>query len=228
MARPLPPGGLPSGRASVSAICEVTAEVNHLRPYSRHSAPSRSARVSERPTSEPPVVSVIHCPLVQNVAGSRDGQVRNRPPLQLGAARGLQAADGAVGHGERAGVDVRRRVEQVDLQELRDSGVSAERPVVAGRDEPVLRRETLCLAPERSDHDLVDATAPGVPLREHGLVEPVRELQSVEFAARHGAELAQFLTQPALERRPRQGSRAATSRAADRPRTGCRARVAPG
>ena len=29
------------------------------------------AMVSERPTSEPPAVSVIHWPLVQNAAGSR-------------------------------------------------------------------------------------------------------------------------------------------------------------
>jgi hypothetical protein len=67
----LPPAGFPSGRPSVSAICEVTAEVNHLRPYSRHAPFSSIARVCERPTSEPPVVSVIHWPLVQKVAGSR-------------------------------------------------------------------------------------------------------------------------------------------------------------
>jgi hypothetical protein len=61
-----------SGRASVSAICDVTAEVNHLRPKSRQCSPSATARVSVRPTSEPPVVSVIHWPLVQHVAGSRE------------------------------------------------------------------------------------------------------------------------------------------------------------
>ncbi len=49
----------------------VVAEVNHLRPYSRHAPSSNRATVSDRPTSEPPVDSVIHWPLVQKVAGSR-------------------------------------------------------------------------------------------------------------------------------------------------------------
>lgn len=46
--------------------------MNHFLPYNRQ-PPSASGRatISERPTSEPPVVSVIHCPLVQNRAGSR-------------------------------------------------------------------------------------------------------------------------------------------------------------
>ena len=72
MARPLPPGPLPSGRASVKAICDVIAEVNHFLPYRRHSPfASCAARVNDAPTSEPPVDSVIHCPLVQARSGSR-------------------------------------------------------------------------------------------------------------------------------------------------------------
>uniref|UniRef100_A0A0S6YW43 Uncharacterized protein n=1 Tax=Mizugakiibacter sediminis TaxID=1475481 RepID=A0A0S6YW43_9GAMM len=56
-----------------------------MRPYSRHwpSAPRR-ASVSLRPTSEPPAVSVIHCPDSQNVAASR---LRKR-----GTARAISAA----------------------------------------------------------------------------------------------------------------------------------------
>jgi hypothetical protein len=65
-ARPRLPAGLPSGRPRVSAISAVVAEVNHLVPYSRQPpAPSWRATVSVvRPTSEPPVRSVIHWPEV--------------------------------------------------------------------------------------------------------------------------------------------------------------------
>ena len=65
--------GLPSGRASVSAMLDVVADVNHFVPYSRQPSPpgSRRATVSLCETSEPPVRSVIHCPLVHIVAGSR-------------------------------------------------------------------------------------------------------------------------------------------------------------
>ena len=83
-ARPAEPGGLPSGRARVSAISAVVAEVNHLVPDSRQ-LPSASwrATVSDSPTSEPPVRSVIHCPEVHAVAGSVD---RSR-----GTARAISA-----------------------------------------------------------------------------------------------------------------------------------------
>ncbi len=71
-ASPLDPSGAPSGRASVRAISDVVALVNHLVPYRRHVPdPSLLATVPVRDTSDPPAVSVIHCPLVQAVAGSR-------------------------------------------------------------------------------------------------------------------------------------------------------------
>ena len=73
-------GQVVSNQASYS----LTADVNHLRPYSRHAPSCRTARVCERPTSEPPVVSVIHCPLVQNVAGSR--------AVRCGSARSISVA----------------------------------------------------------------------------------------------------------------------------------------
>jgi hypothetical protein len=62
---------LPSGRASVSAMSAVTAEVNHFVPVRRHTDPSWTATVSERPTSDPPARSVIHCPEVHACCGSR-------------------------------------------------------------------------------------------------------------------------------------------------------------
>jgi hypothetical protein len=95
----------------------------------------------------------------------------------------------AIGHGERAGVDVGRRVEEVNLCELLDPGQVAVAPFVGGRDQPVLECETLRLAPQRRELDGVDAVAPGVPLREPRLVQPVIELQPVERSAHLGAEL---------------------------------------
>ncbi len=68
----MPPGPFPSGLPSVSAICAVVAEVNHFVPYSFHPSGDFLATVCVSPTSEPPVRSVIHCPDVQNVAGSLD------------------------------------------------------------------------------------------------------------------------------------------------------------
>jgi len=70
-ASPRLPSGLPSGRASVNAISDAVADVNHLVPYRRHWSPSLRATVSVRETSEPPVRSVIHWPLVHITAGSR-------------------------------------------------------------------------------------------------------------------------------------------------------------
>ena len=62
-----------SVRPNASAICDVVADVNHLTPLSLH-VPSSSGTptVLVRETSEPPERSVIHCPEVQNSAGSRD------------------------------------------------------------------------------------------------------------------------------------------------------------
>ena len=60
-----------SATASVIAIWEVVADVNHFVPNSRWvGSPSASvarATVSLRPTSLPPARSVIHWPEVQNV-----------------------------------------------------------------------------------------------------------------------------------------------------------------
>src|SRR6185312_3918331 len=70
--KPRLPLSAPSGRASVSAACDVVADVNHFVPYNRNCDPSRLATVDVADTSDPPVRSVIHCPAVQNCAGSRD------------------------------------------------------------------------------------------------------------------------------------------------------------
>jgi hypothetical protein len=53
----------------VSVISLVVAEVNHFVPWSRQRSPSRTARVRLCPTSDPPIRSVIHCPLVHARAG---------------------------------------------------------------------------------------------------------------------------------------------------------------
>ncbi len=69
----------------MSAICDVVADENHFVPNKRNlpriaicavppsADPATAfATVSEIATSEPPVRSVIHCPLVHALAGSRD------------------------------------------------------------------------------------------------------------------------------------------------------------
>ena len=56
--------------------------------------------------------------------------------------------------------------------------------LVRRRDEPLLGGQALGALPERRHLDAVDAIAPRIPLRERGLVLPVRKLQAVELAAR--------------------------------------------
>jgi hypothetical protein len=59
-------------RASSMAKSAVVALENHLKPEMDQLFPSiHSACVSVLPTSLPPGRSVIHCPLVQNLEGSR-------------------------------------------------------------------------------------------------------------------------------------------------------------
>ena len=180
--------------------------------------------VCERPTSEPPVVSVIHCPLVH-----AQRRVPRREPRQRAFDEALvsgvqQRAGRAVGHRERAGVDVGRRVEQVDLGELGDARVTAVRRLVARRDQPVAHGEALGLAPERRHFEFVHAIAPGIPLRERRLVQPIGDLQSIQRAARHGPELIELRLELA-QRLGRQRAAQPANRAAGRRGTGCRARA---
>ena len=116
-------------------------------------------------------------------------------------------------------------MEEVDLCELLDAGQVAVAPFVGGRDEPVLEREALRLAPQRRELDGVDALAPGVPLREPRLVQPVVELQPVERSARLGAELLDLGLELA---QPRERQHAVQPRYEQRSRrdTGCRAAAA--
>ena len=121
--------------------------------------------------------------------GIAAGEARDRALDQRAVAVGEQRPRRAVGHRQRAGVDVGRRVEQVDERELVHARERAVRALVGGRDQPVLGGDARCLAPERRDLDAIDALAPGIPLREHRLVEAVRELQLVQRSARELAHL---------------------------------------
>ena len=89
---------------------------------------------------------------------------------------------------------------------------------------PCARGEDLRLAPQRRDLDAVDAVAPRVPLREHRLVQPIRELLAVVLDG-DVAERAQLGGDLAAS--SEEGARSTTA-AADRRRTGCRGEVAPG
>ncbi len=133
--------------------------------------------------------------------GVARGEARQRAIDQRLVAGVQQAARRAVRHRQRAGVDVRRRVEQVDLEELRDARVATHRRLVTGRDQAVLGGEALGLAPQRRDLDFVDALAPGIPLREHRLVGEIGLLQPVQVAAGERAELAQLAAQLRHDRR---------------------------
>jgi len=48
----------------------------------------------------------------------------------------------------------------------------------------MLHGNSFCFTPEWCDFDLVDAIAPRVPLRETWFIQPIRELQLIQFAAR--------------------------------------------
>jgi hypothetical protein len=107
------------------------------------------ATVSVRPTSEPPVRSVIHWPEVHMLRRVAAEEVRERAVRSACVPVQRERARGAVGHRERAGVDVRRRVEEVHLRELVDPREGAVLALVGRRDEAVLRGERGGALPER-------------------------------------------------------------------------------
>ena len=124
------------------------------------------------------MVSVIHCPLVQQRAGSRAVSRGSARSIERLVARLEQRARRAVRHRERAGVDVGRRVEQVDLGELRDARVTAvararrpSRPVRGAR--RAARPRATAASLRRSSTRLPQASH----CASARLVQPVGELQ---------------------------------------------------
>lgn len=97
----------------------TTADVNHLRPVNRQCPlPSRlKPQASVLPTSEPPASSVIHWPEAR-MSRHRGSQARNCVCDQCVVGGGLERGGGAIGHGQRAGVELAGDVMQVDTQEL--------------------------------------------------------------------------------------------------------------
>ncbi len=91
-----------------------------------------------------------------------------------------QRLGGAVGHGERARIDVRRWIEEVGERELVHARMLAVRLLVRRRDESMLDGKARRFPPERRHFDVVDAPPPSIPLRERGLVRAVGELEPVE------------------------------------------------
>jgi hypothetical protein len=177
----------------VSAIWLAAAEVNHFTPCSRQiPSASRRATVSESPTSEPPVLSVIHWPLVQKPRGVAAGQPRNGALDQRRVAGIQQRACRAVGHGERAGVDVGGRREQVGQGELVDPREPAVLLFIGGGHDAALGGGALGLAPDARGIDPVDPLAPGIPLRQPRLLQPVLLLHPVPRPARQRPQLAEL------------------------------------
>ncbi len=106
---------------------------------------ARSFRVFE--TSEPPLVSVIHCPEIQCCAGSRVSSCGSARSISCAIAGGLDRRRRAVAHRERAGVELAGAMKQVDERKLVHARTRAERWLVSGRDEAEARRDRLRGAP---------------------------------------------------------------------------------
>ncbi len=122
------------------------------------------------------------------------GEMRDRP-LAGGAeivAEQLERARGAIAHGERAGVELARRMEQVDQRELvyaREAPMSA---LVADRDEASLRSHAGVLLPRCVDPHLVRPPPPGVERHVLGFVPAVPDREFVEPASGHGPHLGEL------------------------------------
>ncbi len=163
--QPRPPGGLPSGRASVSAIWAAIAEVNHLRPQSRQ--PPVVGRRARHGLGEADVgaAGALGHPLAAGPEALRvaGGQARHGALDQRPLAAREEGVRGAVGHRQRAAIDVGRGGEEVDERELVEAREPAVAPLVGRRDHAALGGEPLGAAPERRHLDLVDALAPGAP-----------------------------------------------------------------
>ena len=126
--------------------------------------------------------------------GPRPGRIARQQAGQgalgeLAVAALDQRAGGAVGHRQRAGVDVERGAQHVDQGELVDARVRAEAVLVAGGDQAVAGGEPGRLLPQRADLDVIDAAAPRIPRGVDRLVEAIGELEPVQLG-RQRAELA--------------------------------------
>jgi hypothetical protein len=105
-------------------------------------------------------------PLLGRVAAE---EMRQRAFDQACIPRRLQRDRGAVGHRQRAGVELAGTMEQVHHCKLVHArGVRVQR-FVAGRDQAIARRDRLCCFPRRSQLDAIDALAPGRPMRQSRL-----------------------------------------------------------
>ena len=124
--------------------------------------------------------------------GIARGEPRHGAGDEGGVAGGEQRPRRAVGHGERAGVDVDRRLEHVDHRHLVQPGERPVPPLVRGGHEAVARRERRRLAPERGELDAVHAAPPRVPLHEARLRLALGLLQLEQPAPRELAELEQL------------------------------------
>jgi hypothetical protein len=123
--------------------------------------------------------------------GIARGEARDRAIDQRLVARSEQRARGAVGHRERARVDVARGAEQIRERELVQSRVRAERGLVRRGDHAVLGHELRAALPERRHDDLVDALAPRRPLHELRIAQAILGLHAQELGRRELAHLAQ-------------------------------------
>jgi hypothetical protein len=98
----------------------------------------------------------------------------------------------AVGHRERARVDVPRAVDQVHERELVHARVSAVLALVRGADHALLGSDARGTLPQRRELDAIDAMAPGIPLLEARLVEALLDRLAIEVAAGELTDLVEL------------------------------------
>src|SRR5687768_16482090 len=84
-----------------------------------------------------------------------------------------QRAGSAVSHRERTTINIGRRREEISEHTLMHSRQTAVLLLVSCGHDAMLGRDPLSHTPQRRDFDLVDAIAPGVPLGQGWLIQPV-------------------------------------------------------
>ena len=112
------------------------------------------------------------------------GEVRHGARDEPVVARCHQRLGGAIGHGERATVDVGRRRKQIGQRKLMHARKFAVPPFVRDGDQTLLCGKAFRRAPQRRHIDAVDAVTPRIPRHMHGFTGAIRQLKSIQFAAR--------------------------------------------
>ena len=83
-------------------------------------------------------------------------------------------------------------MKQVHQRELMNARVATVAALVRNRNQSFARREGCHLFPQWRERDAVDAVTPGIPRRELWLVQPIQQLQLVQFTTRKPPKFLQL------------------------------------